>query len=217
MEQAIEELTRRVRALEGRARRQRAALVAGVLVLAAAGLAGGQGGRPAPPAELQARRFVLVNAEASPLAALEATADGTPRLALLARDGVTRLSLALAGDGSPSVVLGDAAGKGRILLEAAEGESRVSVRGMGRTGAMLANDSLAPRLVLSDAAGTDRVWLAVRLGSGVLQFLDVKGAARTGLSSFNDDTGLAVVSDTDRSQPGLVLLGKNRTVLWSAP
>jgi hypothetical protein len=212
----MEDLTRRVQALERHARWQRAALVAGVLAVAATGLASAKGRRPAA-AELQAQRFVLVSAEGAPLAALEATADGTPRLALLARDGVARLALALAGNGSPSVVLADAAGNGRILLEAAPDESRVSVRGMGRTAVTLANGGVAPRLALADAAGNDRVWLAVRLGSPVLQFLDTHGMARTGLTSFDEDTGVAVISETDRSRPGLVLLGKDRGVVWSAP
>ena len=76
---------------------------------------------------------------------------------------------------------------------------------------------LVPRLALSDGAGGDRLWLAVRLGSPVLQFLDPGGVARTGLTTFNDDTGVAVISATDRSKPGLVLLGNDRSVVWSVP
>jgi hypothetical protein len=41
--------------------------------------------------------------------------------------------------------------------------------------------------------------------------------ARTGITTFDDDTGLAVISGTDGTRPGLVLLGRDRTVAWSAP
>jgi hypothetical protein len=217
MDERTEALSHRVQALERQGRRQRAAVAAGLVMVAGAALASGQGRRPAAPAELQARRFVLVSAAGTPMAALEATAEGTPRLALLAHDGVARLSLALAGTGSPSIVLTDAVGGPRVALEAKVEESRISVLGLGKTAVTLANGGVAPRVALSDSAGNDRVWLAVRLDSPVLQFLDAHGFARTGLTSFNDDTGLAVVSETDRSRPGLVLLGKDRTVVWSAP
>jgi hypothetical protein len=217
MDERTEDLASRVRALERQARWQRAAAAAAVVTVAGAGLAFGQGRRRPPPAEVQALRFVLVNAEGAPLAALEATPEGAPRLSLQARDGVARLSLALAANGTPSVVLSDAAGGRRVALEAAPEESRVSVMGMGKTAVTLANGGVAPRVAVADASGQDRVWLAVRLGSPVLQFLDARGVARTGLSTFNDETGLAAVSETDRSRPGLVLLGKDRTVVWSAP
>lgn len=72
-------------------------------------------------------------------------------------------------------------------------------------------------VAVADGLGRERVWLAVRLGSPVLQFLDARGSAQTGLSTFNEDTGVAVVSATDRSRPGLVLLGRDGTVVWSAP
>lgn len=217
MDEGTETLTRRVRALERQARWHRAAVAVGLALVAGAGLASGQGRRHPPAPELQARRFVLVNAEGAPLAALEPTADGGTRLALLARGGGARLSLALAADGAPSLVLADAAGQDRVRLEAGGEEARVSVAGKGRSAVTLANGGVAPRLALSDGAGNDRLWVALRLGSPAIQFLDPQGRARSGLTTFDDDGGVAVVSSTSRPTPGLVLYGKDREVVWSAP
>lgn len=71
-----------------------------------------------------------------------------------------------------------------------------------------------PSLRLLGPTGERRI---ARLGSPVVQFLDEKGFARTGLSTFNADTGVAVISQADGKTPGLVLLGKGRTGLWSVP
>lgn len=97
------------------------------------------------------------------------------------------------------------------------GGSRVSVSGAAKSAAALVADGLGPRLTVADSAGNDRAWLAVRVDSPVLQFLDPKGMARSGITTFNEDAGLAVVSGTDGSKPGLVLLGDKRSVIWSAP
>lgn len=217
MDQGNEALAARVAALERRARVQRGAAAACLALVAGAALARGQGASPVPAAEVRARRFVLVGADGRPLAALEATADGAPRLSLVSADGIARAALALAADGSPSISLADAAGRQRLLLEARGDEALVSVAGAGRSRAVLANGALAPRLTLADAAGNDRLWVALRLGSPALQFLDERGAARSGLTTFNDDAGVAVVSSTTPPTPGLVLHGKDRNVVWSAP
>ena len=217
MEGGNEVLAARIEALERRARLQRGAAAACLVLLTGAALARGQGASPAPAAEVRARRFVLVGADGRPLAALEATPEGAPRLSLLSADGIARAALALAADGSPSFTLADAAGRQRLLLEARRDEALVSVGGAGRSRAMLANGGLAPRLTLADAAGNDRLWLALRLGSPALQFLNERGIVRSGLTTFDDDAGVAVVSSTVRPTPGLVLHGKDRNVEWSAP
>lgn len=217
MDERTDALARRVEALERQARRQRAALAAGLVLAAGGSLAFGQAPPRKPAPEVAARRFVLVADDGTPLAALEPAGDGAPRLALMGRDGTARLSVALTATGSPSVVLSDAAGRPRVILDAAGGEARVSVTGDGRSAVTLANGGVAPRLALADGAGNERLWLALRLGSPALQFLDPRGLARSGLTTFNDDAGVAVISGTDRSSPGLVLYGKDRTVVWSAP
>jgi hypothetical protein len=218
MEQQLAEMAQRVGRLEREARCYRA--VAG---LAALLLAGGFS-RPVgaarearPPAEVSAQRFTLVSAAGEPRAVLESAIGAGPRLSLLALDRTPRLVFELAADGTPLLTLNAAGGERRVVLEAAADESRVSVLGMAKTAVTLANGGAAPRVAVADSAGQDRVWLAVRLGSPVLQFLDPKGMARTGLTTFNDDRGLTVISASDSSTPGLVLLGKDRNVVWSAP
>ena len=89
--------------------------------------------------------------------------------------------------------------------------------GSGPLGGHLANGGIAPRLALADGEGKDRLWVALRLGSPALQFLDPQGVARSGLTTFSDDAGVAVVSSTGSASPGLVLYGKDRSIVWSAP
>jgi hypothetical protein len=217
MDDVVEALARRATALERELRWHRAAVALGVALLAGTGLASGHAGSRAATPELQARRFVLVGADGAPLAALEPTADAASRLVLLGRAGAPRLTLALAADGSPSVALSDASGRPRVLLDAAGEEARVSVTGLDRSMVLLANGGIAPRLALLDTAGKERVWLALRLNSPALQFLDGRGVARSGLTTFNDDAGVAIISGTDGKSPGLVLYGKDRSIVWSAP
>jgi len=222
MEHEMEALSRRVRRMEREVRFHRLAALL-VLSLAAAGLAARPAGSaprtalPAPQPEVRARRFSLVGAQGESLARLEAAAGGGARLALAGPGGEPRIVLEVSAEGQPSVVLSGPDGRKRIALEAGSDEAHVSVLGLGHTQAALVNDSTAPRLSLADAVGTDRAWLAVRIGSPVLQFLDAQGVARTGLTTFNDEGGLAVISSSDRSKPGLVLLGKDRNPIWSAP
>jgi len=222
MEDRVEGLARRVRRMERELCVYRAAAVLAAVLVAGGGLASGHAAsRPATPrppdAELRARRFTLVGADGQALAALEPATGQGSRLSLLGAGGVVRLSLEVSADGSPAVALNDGSGRKRVALEVGADEARVTVLGLGQTAVTLANGGVAPRLAVADAAGHDRVWLAVRLGSPVLQFLDAQGIARTGISTFNDDTGLAVISGTDRKRPGLVLLDKDRAVAWSAP
>lgn len=216
MDEPTLNLDARVRALERQARWGRAALAAALALLALSRWTTGQAAARGPEAELQARRFVLVSGEGRPLAALESTAQGAPRLSLL-REGVARLFIALAPDGSPSLSLNDGGGAPRVLLNSSGEESTLSLAGPARTRTLVAADATAPRLALSDAAGNDRLWVALRLGSPAVQFLDAQGRARSGFTTFNDDSGVAVISAADGATPGLVLYGKERTIKWSAP
>lgn len=195
MQDQLEALTRRIDRLERRIRRQRALAAVVVTIVAGAGVAWGSAAQaPKPFPEVRASRITLVAPDGRMLAALESNDRGGVRLAMFG-----------AGD-TP-----------RISLEVAPDSARVSVLGAGKTTTALVNDALGPRLTVADSGGHDRAWLAVRLDSPVLQFLDPRGVARTGITTFNDDSGLAVVSGTDGSKPGLVLLGDKRSVIWSAP
>lgn len=108
-------------------------------------------------------------------------------------------------------------GRELAALEAADQGSRLTLSGPARSRVTLTADATAPRLSLADAAGNDRLWVALRLGSAAVQFLDASGRARAGLTSFNDDTGVAVISGADGVTPGLVLYDKDRVIKWSAP
>lgn len=221
MSDRFDEMARRIDALERRLRLERRAVAAAAAIAAGTGLAWAHAApretrAPAAHQELRARRLALVGADGRTLAALEPTSAGGARLAFLAGDR-TPLALEVGPDGAPSLALSDAAGMKRVALTVAGDDARVSVLGPGRTVMALVSDGLAPRLAISDAEGRDRAWLAVRLGSAVLQFLDAQGMARAGLTTFNDDSGVAVVSGTDKSKPGLVLLGRDRSIVWSAP
>jgi hypothetical protein len=198
MPQELDELARRLRRMEREVHFHRAAALL-VLFVAGSGLWARAAAPPAPKAppvaeELRARAFTLVGPEGAALARLAASPEGQPGL-----------------------VMNGADGRRRIVIEVAGDAARVSAFGLGRSQAALVGDSDAPRLAVTDAVGTDRAWVAVRVGSPVLQFLDAQGTARTGLATFNDDTGVSVISASDRSKPGLVLMGKDRSVIWSAP
>ena len=195
MQGELDALTRRIDRLERRLRIQRGALVLAGMIVAGGGVAWGSAAKSAKPLpEVRASRIALVAEDGRTLAALEPAASGGARLALYG------------GADAP-----------RVALEVTSDASRVSVNSGGKSAASLISDGLGPRLAVSDSAGNDRAWLAVRLDSPVLQFLDPKGMARSGITTFNEDSGLAVVSGTDGSKPGLVLLGDKRSVIWSAP
>jgi hypothetical protein len=194
VQEQLDALTRRIDRLERRIRLQRALAAVAVLVVAGASVAWGAARAPKPLPEVRASRIALMGADGRTLAALESNAVGGVRLALFGTDNSPHISLEVAGNGS-----------------------KVSVHDAGKGAAQLVNDGLGPRLAVSDSAGNDRAWLAVRLNSPVLQFLDPRGMARSGITTINDDAGLAVISGTDGSRPGLVLMGDKRSVIWSAP
>ena len=203
MEHSTEGLTERMDALTERLERLsrqnlRYRQVALAVVLAAAGVAAmGQAPVPRAPREVRAERFVLVDASGAARGTLAVTADGSTRLELC-----------------------DAARRPRITATVSGEEASLAVMAPGdnRLRAALTADRVTSRLALSDGAGADRLWVAIRRQSPVVQFLDEKGAPRTGIVPVNDDTGLAVVSQsTGAGVPGLVLYGKDMSVVWSAP
>jgi hypothetical protein len=196
MERTVNDLEARVDALarELRWTRGGAAAAVGIALVAFAGPIQSAPRSPAP-AEVKATRFVLVDAAGTQLGAQEAGADRAPRLQLRG-----------------------AADKPGVVVEAGENPRVwVAAAGTSRGGATLTTEGGSPRLALKDAEGRDRLWVALRLGSPAVQFLNPAGLARSGLTSFNDDGGVAVISDAGGASPGLVLYGKERSIVWSAP
>jgi hypothetical protein len=138
---------------------------------------------------------VLVDAAGSALGVFEAGAGGAPKLELR-----------------------DASGKAGVVVEAGPAPRVwLAAGGQSRGGAALTTEGAVPRLSLQDAEGRDRLWVALRLGSPAVQFLNPAGLARSGLTTFNEDGGVAVISDAGGASPGLVLYGKERNIVWSAP
>ena len=167
------------------------------LLLLLAGGAVALAGAAGPPAgaELRATKIVLTDPSGAVRGTLGVEADGTPALRFFDETGAERLAALVSATGSSVSVLE----KDR------------------KTAAKLMVEGGAPRVALTDRTGTDRLWVAVRLGSPVIQFLAPDGVARSGLVTMNDDTGIAFISGSTSTVPGLALYDKNRKIVWSAP
>ena len=194
MHEPIEILGKRIDDLTRQLRWQRRILV--ILVTLGVGVfLTGQAPVPDSPDELRARRFALTDRAGAVRGTWGIEPDGTALFQLADARGPQRLSLSL-GVGGPSVVL---------------------LAPDGKRSASLTVSAESPRLALSDKQGAERLWLALRNDSPALQFFDAGHVARSGLTTFNDDRGVAVVSESDGTSHGLILYGKNRDIIWSAP
>lgn len=194
MDQSNDDLRRRIEELTRQTRWHRRSLV--MLVTVGLGLTlMGQAKRSEAPEEVRARRFVLTDAAGARVGSWGVEADGRAVLQMGDPRGPQRLSLGV-GPGGP-----------RVVLTAPDGKRAAS----------LAADQESPRLALSDKQGVERLWVALRADSPAIQFFDGAHVARSGLTTFNDDRGVAVVSESDATSHGLVLYAKNRDVVWSAP
>jgi hypothetical protein len=146
--------------------------------------------------------------------------DGGDAPFLLLADGEERglATLGVTADGGASLTFSDTAARRRLVAGLITGEPTVALTDAGgKGGVRLAVDGDAPRLGLADTSGDDRLWLALRRDSPVLQFFDRNRLARSGLTTINDDAGIAVMSEGGGSKPGLVLYDKDKKIVWSAP
>jgi hypothetical protein len=180
----------RLEALARELRWHRRAWLALILAAGSLALVGAKGDK-----ELRATRIVLTDPAGAERGALGVEADGTAALRFRDASGSERLAALVAASG-PSIALFEPNRKlaAKLLVEGG-----------------------VPRLALSDRTGSDRLWIALRLGSPAVQFLGPDGVARCGLVTMNDDTGIAVVSGASGAVPGLALYDKDRKVVWSAP
>jgi hypothetical protein len=101
---------------------------------------------------LRAERFEVVDSQGNARAFLAVLSDGSPALALGAKDGKIRAMLTLRPDGSPMLNLVDKARKGRAVLTLRPDGSPVLrlLNKEGKAGAMLS--------VLSDGSPELRLW-----------------------------------------------------------
>ena len=163
--------------------------------------------------------LAVYDAEGRRRAALGVDRDGVPALTLTDRDGARpAVAMSVAQEGSARLVFSDAGQRHRLVVGMSDGDPTLILTGEeGKRGVALAVDAESPRLALADRNGTERLWVAIRRDSPVLQFFDDTRVARTGLTTMNADTGIAVLSEASGSTPGLVLYDKDRKVAWSAP
>jgi len=156
-------IVRRLERLEGESRRWKALAMLTVATLGMVLLIGaGKNGETSVPSELQARAFVLVDRNGTPLARLGLLPNGTWGLGFYDQGKKSRIVLSMEGDGSSSLSLFGQDGKGSMLLHASS-RGAASLRLVDtnwKTRATLATwPDGSPFLQLLDQAGKDRVLL----------------------------------------------------------
>lgn len=195
-ERQISAIVRRLERLEGERRRWRAlalltAVTLGMLLLIGASSA------TSIPREIQARAFVLVDRDGTPLARLGLLPHGAWGLGFYDQGKKSRIVLSVEGDGSSSLSLFGKDGKGSMLLNAS-GSGAASLRLVDtnwktRTTLALWPDG-SPFLQLLDRAGKDRV---------LLRYTEVSATA----------TGELI----KRPGPSLLFFDQEEAVVWHAP
>ena len=128
--------------------------------------------------EVQARKFVLVDANKNPRAGLSVDKDG-PRLSLLDENGKSRARLAVAKDG-PRLSLRDENGKTRVRLSVAQFTSG------------------QPALCLMDENGKDRILLDMSKDGLGLRLLDENGKTRALLAISKDRASIALHDENEQ-------------------
>jgi hypothetical protein len=118
-----------------------------------------------PVAEaMEARRFVLRDANGLVRGAFELTPNGPARLVLQDQDGRERLKLTLLADGSPGLTFSDRDGRPRTVLGLLPDQTSTLVFA-DRAGATRAvfglSGTQAPMLVLADRNGSTRAGLSI--------------------------------------------------------
>jgi hypothetical protein len=205
---AIEE---RLEKLERQNRRMKLAGL-GAMVIAGAFVLMGQASGPRTPPEVRAKSFVLVDANGETRARLYMSASGKgPELDLLDAKGNERLTL----DG-PGLTLYDVNGKLRAVLAAGSNGTALQLDDAnGKVRAHLGVLSDEPGLDLNGADGKSSAWLLALSDGPILDLNDASG--------FETDIGVTglvtpATGETHKtSAASIVLFGKDRKVLWSAP
>jgi hypothetical protein len=209
---AIEE---RLEKLERQNRRMKLAGL-GAVVIAGAFVLMGQASGPRTPPEVRAKSFVLVDANGETRARLYMSASGKgPELDLLDAKGNPRVVLGANSEG-PWLALYDANGKPRAWLIVTSDGPRLDLTSAdGKSSAGLVASSDGPGLDLNGADGKSSAWLLALSDGPILDLNDASG--------FETDIGVTglvtpATGETHKtSAASIVLFGKDRKVLWSAP
>lgn len=197
-ERQIGAIVRRLEHLEGERRRWQAVALLTVVILGMLLLIGaGKNEATSVPREIQARAFVLVDRDGTPLARLGLLPHGAWGLGFYDQGKKSRIVLSVEGDGSSSLSLFGKDGHGSLLLNAS-GSGGVSLRLVDtnwktRTALAMWPDG-SPFLQLLDRAGKDRV---------LLRYSEVQATA----------TGELI----KRPGPALLLFDQEEAVVWQAP
>ena len=191
-------IVRRLERLEWESRQWKAvamltAATLGLILLIGAG----KNGETSVPSELQARAFVLVDRDGTPLARLGLLPHGAWGLGFYDQGKKSRIVLSMEGDGSSSLSLFGKDGKGSMLLHAS-GSGAASLR-------------------LVDTNWKTRVTLATWPdGSPFLQLLDRAGKDRV-LLRHTEVSATASGEIIKRPGPSLLVFDQDETVVWHAP
>lgn len=195
-ERQISAIVRRLERLEGERRRWQAvamltAVILGMLLLI------GAGSETSIPREIQARAFVLVDRDGTPLARLGLLPHGAWGLGFYDQGKKSRIVLSVEGDGSSSLSLFGKDGKGSMLLNAS---------GSGAASLRLVDTNWKTRTTLA-------TWPD---GSPFLQLLDRAGKDRV-LLRYTEVSATTTGELIKRPGPSLLFFDQEEAVVWHAP
>ncbi len=194
----IDAIVRRLERLERASRRWQAVATLAVVTLGMVLLIGaGKNGETSVPSEIQARAFVLVDRDGTPLARLGLLPHGAWGLGFYDQGKKSRIVLSLEDDGSSSLSLFGKDGKGSLLL---------SANGSGATSLRLVDTHWKTRAALA-------TWPD---GSPFLQLTDRDGKDRA-LLRYTEVTARATGELIKQPGPSLLFFDQEGTVVWQAP
>ena len=197
-ERQIGAIVRRLERLEWESRRWKALAMLAVATLGMVLFIGaGKNGETSVPSELQARAFVLVDRDGTPLARLGLLPHGAWGLGFYDQGKKSRIVLSMESDGSSSLSLFGKDGKGSLLLNAS---------GSGAASLRLVDTNWKTRTTLA-------TWPD---GSPFLQLLDRTGKDRV-LLRHTEVNATATGELIKQSGPSLLFFDQDETVVWHAP
>jgi len=211
-----EGILQRLEKLERQNRRMKLAGL-GALIIAGAILLMGQTSGPRALSEVKANSFLLVDGSGRTRAVLHMMEHGGPGLALYDENGKARAVLGVVSDGTPVFGLYGANGNMRATLTAFSDGSKLDLfdaNGKTRAGLAVASAGSAT-LSLFDANEKPM--------ASLVEILDGSELALTDANGFETDIGITdlitqMTGETHKtSAASIVLLGKDKKVLWSAP
>lgn len=203
----------RLAKLERQNRRMKLSAIASLVIVGAVMLTG-QTSRQSTPSELRARSFILVDAQGRQRAILDLKKD-EPGLALLDENGNVRALLSLVPEG-PILDLIGTDGKSAARVDSLLNQPGLVLLDANRNvRAGLTMNPLGPGLDIADASGGLRASLEAGSNGPALALFDANGyETQVGVT----DLITPMTGETHKtSAASIVLFGKDKKVLWSAP